>query len=98
MSDSASGNLMQEMLGKFIEQSVSEAVSKAVAREMSALSAEAMDRSCQMVEQKVMALLDEGLRSLSQESERIVEVTCQRMVDAHQKAVDAIPEAAQETI
>ncbi len=78
------------MLGKFID----EAVNKAVAERLDGLMGDMERRIQEVIDKKTSALND----SMQNASERIVESTCARLMEAIGKAMEDLPVTIQETL
>jgi hypothetical protein len=102
---------INEMLGRFIEDSVNRAIGERLlaqteeadrkVKEMietgTARLDSAMQQACGEIQTRIRKMVEEGLGSLTSEGERLVEHTCGRIVETAQKVLDELPVTIQES-
>ena len=112
MADVVQGALINEMLGRFIEDSVSRAVSEHVraqtdeadrkVKEVIETGTSRLDTAMQQanneIQIRIQQMVEQGLRSLTAEGERLVQRTCERIVETTQKAMNDLPVTIQESL
>jgi hypothetical protein len=111
MSEQIQGAMVHEMLGRFIEESVARALQDQMAKmaelaekraeEVAAGTAklnETLERATEDIQKRIHQMVEQGLRTLTMEAERLMERNAQRIEEMRQKAMDDIPVTIQESL
>lgn len=112
MADATHGVMINEILGRFIEESVNRAIDDRLTR----LTEETETRMQQVIDSgaerfeatiqrasdelqiRIYHMVEQGLHSLTAEGERLVQQTCDRIVETAQKSVEDLPVIIQESL
>jgi hypothetical protein len=112
MSEQSQGAMVHEMLGRFIEEAVNRAVQdqmskmtavaekrvdEALANGASKMS-QSLDRAAHDIQMRIHQVVEQGLRTLTTEAERLVERNIQRVQEVSRQSLDDVPVTIQESL